>query len=97
MESLWPRLAQLPRDYAEQGREGVLVDGDRDLLGDGSVELQLTPGHTPGHQSVRVGANLILGADVAYFAAGLDDQRFPIYGDDLAERGAINSPAIDAR
>ena len=28
----------------------------------------LTPGHTPGHQSVRIGDGLVLGADVAHFA-----------------------------
>jgi N-acyl homoserine lactone hydrolase len=76
----------LPRDYLDGEREVVLVDGDHDLLGDGSIELLLTPGHTPGHQSVRVGANLIVGADVAHFASGLDDHRFPAFGDDLAEQ-----------
>ncbi len=71
----------LPRDY--EGREVKLVDGDHDLLGDGSIELLLTPGHTPGHQSVRVGPDLVLGADVAYYDSGLDDHRFPVYGDDF--------------
>jgi N-acyl homoserine lactone hydrolase len=71
----------LARDYAEQEREIVLVDGDHDLLGDGSVELLLTPGHTPGHQSLRIG-ELVLGIDVAHFASGFDDHRFPIFADD---------------
>jgi N-acyl homoserine lactone hydrolase len=73
-----------PRDYAGDDREVVLVDGDHDLLGDGSIELLLTPGHTPGHQSVRVGDQLILGADVAHFASTLEDHRFPIFADDFA-------------
>lgn len=73
-----------PRDYAVDEREIVLVDGDHDLLGDGSVELLLTPGHTPGHQSVRVGERLILGADVTHFAATLEDRRFPSFADDFA-------------
>jgi N-acyl homoserine lactone hydrolase len=73
----------LPRDYAGIGEQVVLVDGDHDLLGDGSVELLLTPGHTPGHQSVRVGEGLVIGGDVTHFAAGLDDHRFPLFGDDL--------------
>jgi len=76
----------LPRDYADDGREVVLVDGDCDLLGDGSIELLFTPGHTPGHQSVRVG-NLVLGIDVAHFASGLDDHRFPVFADDHAQQG----------
>jgi glyoxylase-like metal-dependent hydrolase (beta-lactamase superfamily II) len=70
-----------PQDYAGCESNIVQVDGDHDLLGDGSIELLLTPGHTPGHQSVRIG-NLVLGGDVAYFASGLDDLRFPIFGDD---------------
>jgi N-acyl homoserine lactone hydrolase len=73
----------LPRDYEGLADQVVLVDGDHDLLGDGSVELLFTPGHTPGHQSVRVGDGLIIGGDVTHFAAGLDDHRLPIFGDDL--------------
>jgi glyoxylase-like metal-dependent hydrolase (beta-lactamase superfamily II) len=74
----------LPRDYAGIADQVVLVDGDHDLLGDGSVELLLTPGHTPGHQSVRVGEGIVIGGDVTHFASGLDDHRLPIFGDDLA-------------
>jgi glyoxylase-like metal-dependent hydrolase (beta-lactamase superfamily II) len=76
----------LPRDYTETERNVELVDGDHDLLGDGSVRLLLTPGHTPGHQSVQIG-DLILGGDVAHFAGGLDDHRFPIFGDDHTAQG----------
>jgi N-acyl homoserine lactone hydrolase len=75
-----------PRDYAGSERSVVLVDGDHDLLGDGSVELLLTPGHTPGHQSVRAG-DLVIGADVAHFASALDDHRFPAFGDDPEAQG----------
>jgi len=74
-----------PRDYVDDEREVVLVDGDHDLLGDGSVELLFTPGHTPGHQSVRIG-DFIVGADVAHYASGLDDYRFPAFADDHAEQ-----------
>jgi N-acyl homoserine lactone hydrolase len=69
----------LPRDYAEAPENLVLVDGDHDLLGDGSILLLSTPGHTVGHQSVQVG-ELVIGADVALFAGGLDDHRFPAFG-----------------
>jgi len=51
-----------------------------------TIELLLTPGHTPGHQSVRIG-DLVLGADVAHFASGLDDHRFPVFGDDHDAQG----------
>jgi len=74
----------LPRDYEGIDEDRlILVDGDHDLLGDGSIELLSTPGHTPGHQSIRVGEPLIIGADVTHFAAGLDDHRLPIFADDL--------------
>lgn len=73
----------LPVDYAAVGERVTLVDGDHDLLGDGSIRLLLTPGHTPGHQSIRVGERLVLGGDVSHFASGLDDHRFPIFGDDI--------------
>ena len=76
----------MQRDYADDGREVILVDGDHDLLGDGSIELLLTPGHTPGHQSVRIG-ELVLGADVAHYASGLDDHRFPVFADDHEQQG----------
>jgi glyoxylase-like metal-dependent hydrolase (beta-lactamase superfamily II) len=74
----------LPNDYADIAGQVVLVDGDHDLLGDGSIELLLTPGHTPGHQSVRVGERLVIGGDVTHFASGLDDHRFPIFADDFS-------------
>jgi N-acyl homoserine lactone hydrolase len=97
-----------PRDYEDVAEQVVLVDGDHDLLGDGSVELLSTPGHTPGHQSVKVGEHLVIGGDVTHFASGLDDHRLPLFGDDLdaqrasAERlralrdaGAIVRPGHD--
>lgn len=77
-----------PRDYAREEREIVLIDGDHDLLGDGSVQLLLTPGHTPGHQSVRIGEDLILGIDVGHFASTYDDHRFPIFADDFDAQAA---------
>jgi len=76
-----------PRDYVHREADLVLIDGDHDLLGDGEVELLATPGHTPGHQSVRIGGRLILGIDVAHFESVLDDHRFPAFGDDRGEQG----------
>jgi glyoxylase-like metal-dependent hydrolase (beta-lactamase superfamily II) len=70
-----------PADYADAPPSLTLIDGDHDLLGDGSIELLSTPGHTTGHQSVRIG-DLVLGADVALFASGLDDLKFPAFGAD---------------
>ncbi len=76
----------LTRDYADGGREVILIDGDHDLLGDGSIELLLTPGHSPGHQSIRIG-EIVLGIDVAHLASGLDAHRFPVFADDREQQG----------
>jgi glyoxylase-like metal-dependent hydrolase (beta-lactamase superfamily II) len=73
----------LPPDYAGLDDRVVLIDGDHDLLGDGSVRLLSTPGHTPGHQSVAVGERLVIGGDVVHYASGLDDHRFPAFADDF--------------
>lgn len=78
----------LPVDYEAASRQITLIDGDHDLLGDGSIQLLLTPGHTPGHQSVCVGERLVLGGDVAHFASGLDDHRFPVFGDDFVAQAS---------
>jgi glyoxylase-like metal-dependent hydrolase (beta-lactamase superfamily II) len=78
----------LPLDYSTIDEQVVLVDGDHDLLGDGSIQLLSTPGHTPGHQSVRVGERLIIGADVSHYASGLDDHRFPMFAADFAAQTA---------
>ena len=78
----------LPLDYGAVADQIVLVDGDHDLVGDGSIQLLSTPGHTPGHQSVRVGERLVLGADVTHYASGLDDHRFPMFADDFAAQAA---------
>jgi N-acyl homoserine lactone hydrolase len=100
--------AFIPRDYECLEGRVTTVDGDHDLLGDGSVMLLLTPGHTPGHQSVKVGDSLVLGGDVAHLAATLDDLRFPVFGDhqqqgesanrlrDLRDNGARVLPGHDA-
>jgi glyoxylase-like metal-dependent hydrolase (beta-lactamase superfamily II) len=78
----------LAADYAHAADRVVLVEGDHDLLGDGAVRLLPTPGHTPGHQSVLVGERLVIGGDVAHFASGLDDHRFPGFADDFAAQAA---------
>ena len=75
-------------DFACAEERVILVDGDSDLLADGSIRLLLTPGHTPGHQSIRVGDGLVIGGDVSHFASGLDDHRFPIFGDNFDAQAA---------
>jgi glyoxylase-like metal-dependent hydrolase (beta-lactamase superfamily II) len=48
-----------------------LVEGDRDVFGDGRVVMLATPGHTPGHHSLLVRLSsgpLILTGDLWHFA-----------------------------
>jgi glyoxylase-like metal-dependent hydrolase (beta-lactamase superfamily II) len=87
-EAAIARNFYVPADYAGASERVVLVDGDHDLLGDGSVRLLSTPGHTPGHQSVQLSERLVVGGDVTHFAAGLDDHRFPSFGDDFEAQTA---------
>jgi len=61
--------------YVDHGHDKLLIEGDHDLFGDGSVEVMATPGHTCGHQSLRVRrfdrADLLTG-DACYFCRSLD-------------------------
>lgn len=73
------------------GHDVVLADGDHDLFGDGLVTCLSTPGHTPGHQSLRVrlaDQEVVLAADCAYFTTTLDGGPLPPIGHDHAEHAA---------
>src|SRR5215813_7402811 len=59
----------------------MLLDGDHDVFGDGSVMILSTPGHTPGHQSLfvrlpKTGA-LVLSGDAVHFQANWDNRAVP--------------------
>ena len=68
------------------GHDVVTVRGEHDVFGDGSVICVPTPGHTCGHQSLRVvttGGPVILTSDACYFMHTLDDDVLPPFGFDL--------------
>lgn len=53
-----------------------------DVLGDGSIRLVFTPGHTPGHCSVLVetaSGPVLLAADAAYARKSIDERLVPMY------------------
>jgi N-acyl homoserine lactone hydrolase len=77
-----------PKDYEGIDGQVELVEGDHDLLGDGSIELLSTPGHTPGHQSVRVGEGLVIAGDAVHYDSTLDDRVFPVFADDPEAQAA---------
>lgn len=61
----------------------VLLDGDHDVFGDGSVVILATPGHTPGHQSLfvklpKTGA-LVLTGDLYHYPAERTLKDFALY------------------
>ena len=68
-----------PRDY-DLGHDVLLVDGEHDLFGDGSVVCVPTYGHTPGHQSLRVRSErgtVVLAADACYLRRTLEHLHLP--------------------
>lgn len=73
----------------DTGQEVRLVDGEHDVFGDGSVVCVPTPGHTAGHQSLRVRTpdrELVLAGDACYFRESLETSRLPPFGYDHAEQ-----------
>lgn len=84
--------AALAEDETRQGRislglghRRVLTGETHDLFGDGSCELFATPGHTCGHQSLRVkraGGYDVLAGDACYFCETLRDEGMQPYPHD---------------
>jgi N-acyl homoserine lactone hydrolase len=58
-------------------------DDEIDLLGDGTIRLLRTPGHTAGHRSVLLrvegGRELLLTGDAAYAKQSLDERLVPLF------------------
>jgi N-acyl homoserine lactone hydrolase len=85
-----PKLVEVglydPNDY-DLGHDRQLIDGGHDVFGDGSIVCVPTPGHTKGHQALRVelpSGPVVLTADCVYLAQMLDEMRVPLFGYDLA-------------
>jgi glyoxylase-like metal-dependent hydrolase (beta-lactamase superfamily II) len=66
-----------------------LIEGDKDLFGDGSVTILSTPGHTPGHQSLLVHlagtGYVVLSGDAVHFQSNWDNRRVPDFNVDKAQ------------
>jgi len=80
-----------PREDFDLGHPLLLVDGEHDLFGDGAVVCVPTPGHTAGHQSLKVrladGRDIVFTADCCYFARTLESGALPTFGHDLEQQG----------
>jgi glyoxylase-like metal-dependent hydrolase (beta-lactamase superfamily II) len=62
------------------GHERLLIEGEHDVFGDGTVVCLPPHGHTPGHQSLRVrldSGGIVLAADACYFCRTLRERRLP--------------------
>jgi len=80
-EYQWPGADNKPRFKPEH--PVTLLEGDRDVFGDGSVMIFSTPGHTPGHQSLLVklpktGA-VVLSGDAVHFKSNWENRRVPVF------------------
>jgi N-acyl homoserine lactone hydrolase len=75
----------------------ILLEGDRDVFGDGTVVIKSTPGHTPGHQSLyvklaRTGPVLLTG-DLYHYAAERTLKTVPVR--DNEEQTVASRAAMD--
>lgn len=66
-----------------------LLDGDKDVFGDGSVVMLSMPGHTPGHHSLLVRlpetGPVLLTGDLAHFAENYAGDGVPTFNADRAD------------
>ncbi len=76
-----------PPLYSElEESDRVLLNGDHDVFGDGSVKIISAPGHTPGHQALYLELDnfgpLILSGDLYHFVKSRELRRTPIFNTD---------------
>ncbi|HTO65523.1 MAG TPA: N-acyl homoserine lactonase family protein [Bradyrhizobium sp.] len=75
----WPGADNKPRFKPEH--PVTLLEGDRDVFGDGTLVILSTPGHTPGHQSLLVKlprtGEILLSGDAVHFKSNWDNRRVP--------------------
>jgi N-acyl homoserine lactone hydrolase len=76
-ESIFSEAAQKLPVFATyralKGSKSIMLDGDHDVFGDGTVVIKSTPGHTPGHQSLFIKlaktGPVVLTGDLYHYAA----------------------------
>lgn len=79
------------RDDFDLGHEVQRVDGRHDVFGDGKIVCIPTPGHTAGHQSLRVELDsgpVVLTSDCVYISSMLDELTVPRFGFDFDQQRA---------
>ncbi|MGZ5033994.1 MAG: N-acyl homoserine lactonase family protein [Usitatibacter sp.] len=72
-----------------KGAKFVMLNGDHDVFGDGSVVIKSTPGHTPGHQSLAVRLPkrgvVILTGDMVHLVYSWEHDIAPGFNFDVAQ------------
>lgn len=82
----WEAAMVAPQKPFSPEHKAELLDGDRDLFGDGTLTILSTPGHTAGHQSLLVHLNktgyVLLTGDAVHFQSNWDNRRVPAFNAD---------------
>lgn len=76
-----------PDDY-DHGHDVDQIEGEHDVFGDGKIRCLPTPGHTRGHQSLRLeleSGPVVLTGDCVYLEHMLDDMVVPQMGSERAQ------------
>ena len=82
-----------PDDY-DHGHDVEEVSGQHDVFDDGSVVCLPTPGHTRGHQSLRIelaSGPVVLTGDCVYFESLLDDMVVPTMASERSQQQQLES------
>jgi glyoxylase-like metal-dependent hydrolase (beta-lactamase superfamily II) len=74
---------------ARDPAKSIVIEGDHDVFGDGSVRILSAPGHTPGHQVLLVtfpkGTALLLSGDLFHTRENRALKRMPIFNVNRAD------------
>ena len=77
----WDYAMAQPQKPFGADHKTQLIEGDKDLFGDGSLTILSTPGHTPGHESLLVHlpktGDVVLSGDAVHFQSNWDNRRVP--------------------
>jgi glyoxylase-like metal-dependent hydrolase (beta-lactamase superfamily II) len=84
-----PAVSQMQLlDFARDGEPYATFERSIDLLGDGTIRLLCTPGHSAGHLSVLLrltdGGQTMLVGDAAYTLRNIQEETLPMLTDDDA-------------
>jgi glyoxylase-like metal-dependent hydrolase (beta-lactamase superfamily II) len=98
--TLPPPGGVLPETWsAYKNAKNETIDGDYDVFGDGTVMILRAPGHTPGHQVLKLKlqktGTVILSGDLYHLRANRQFRRVPVYNvnraDTLASMGRVEA------